>query len=203
LKNWLDRNDEWRSARVRFSRAFAYQNRYDIDRLVGAANMFDILPSSVYPATVALSSELEKARDDARDAFKSLPASPERDSVLGALGRIGKLSLKRKVRSRANVIAEAIPSQFPQLDLVVDQAVDCRNYYVHGTETNIDYSDNADLIQFLTDTLEFVFAVSDLVEAGWNIESWVMQPSSLSHPFAQYRIDYSRHLGELKKQKTT
>ena len=199
LKHWLERNDEWRSARVRFSRAFAYQNRYGIDRLVGAANMFDILPSSVYDATVALPSDLEQARDDARKAFKSLPASPERDSVLGALGRLGKPALKRKVRSRSKLITETIPNQYPELDLVVDQAVDCRNYYVHGSVAKFNYGEHADQVHFFTDTLEFVFAASDLVQAGWDIDRWTKQPSSLSHPFGQYRINYSQQLSELKK----
>ena len=81
LKRWLERHDEWRNARYRFSSAFAYQNTYCTDRIIGAANMFDIMPKSAYPETVPLNPDLEIARDDARRAFKDLPASPERDSV--------------------------------------------------------------------------------------------------------------------------
>jgi hypothetical protein len=199
LKRWMERHDEWRNARSRFSTAFAYQNSYDIDRIVGVANMFDILPSCAYPETVALPSDLAEARDNARKAFRTLPPSPERDSVLGALGRIGKATLKRKVRSRAKLITDVVGDRFPDLELVVDQAIDCRNYYVHGSNSKIDYSMHFAQVHFFTDTLEFVFAASDLVESGWDITTWITQSSTLSHPFAQYCFNYLQMLSTLKK----
>ena len=119
--------------------------------------------------------------------------------MLGALGRIGKATLKRKVRSRAKLITDIVGDQFPDLDVVVDQAVDCRNYYVHGSVAKIDYIKQVDQVQFFTDTLEFVFAASDLVESGWDITAWSKQGSTLSHPFGQYRINYKQQLSELKK----
>jgi ApeA N-terminal domain 1 len=183
LKRWMERHDEWRNARARFSTAFAYQDSYDIDRIVGAANMFDILPSCAYPEPVTLPYD----------------PSPERDSVLGALGRIGKATLKRKVRSRAKLITDVVGDRFPDLELVVDQAIDCRNYYVHGSDAKIDYSMHSAQVQFFTDTLEFVFAASDLVESGWDITTWITQGSTLSHPFAQYCFNYSQMLSTLKK----
>ena len=198
LKGWLERHDGWRNARVRFSTLFAYQNRYDIDRIVGAANMFDILPSSACPETVKLPPDLGQARDNARKVFQALPASPERDSVLVALGRIGKATLKRKVRSRAKLITDVVGDRFPELNVVVDLAVDCRNYYVHGSVAKIDYSTHFDQVQFFIDTLEFVFAASDLVESGWDITAWIKQGSMLSHPFGQYHVNYARQLSELK-----
>lgn len=199
LKGWLGRSDEWRGARVRFSNAFGCQGRYDIDRLVGAANMFDILPKSVYPETTTLSEDLAKAKADARKAFKSLPDSPERDSALRALGRIGTLTLKKKVRSRAKLINKIVGDQFPELEMVVGHAVDCRNFYVHGTVDKIDWGKHSKFVPFFTDTLEFIFAASDLVDAGWEINAWVRRESVLSHPFGQYRHDYSQQLDKLKK----
>lgn len=199
LKHWLERHDEWRNARARFSTAFAYQNRYDIDRIVGAANMFDILPSSACTETVTLPPDLGHARDNARKAFRALSASPERDSVLGALGRIDKATLKRKVRSRAKLIIDIVGDQFPEFGMVLDQAVDCRNYYVHGSVAKIDYNKHFDQVQFFTDTLEFVFAASDLVESGWDITAWTKQGSTLSHPFGRYLVNYAQQLNELKK----
>jgi ApeA N-terminal domain 1 len=195
--HWLQRHDEWRNARLRFSKAFANQNYYDIDRIVGAANMFDILPSSAYPQTIThISPDLADARDNAQKAFKMLPVSPERDSILNALGRIGTATLKRKVRSRAKLITDKI--KFPEFELVVDQAIDCRNYYVHGSDTKIDYSRNTDLVTFFTDTLEFIFAASDLVESGWDITAWANQGTTCSHPFGRYLIDYQGELCALK-----
>ena len=128
-----------------------------------------------------------------------LPVSPERDSILNALGRIGKATLKRKVRSRAKRITDVIGDRFPDLELVVDQAINCRNYYVHGSETNIDYSRNTDRVTFFTDTLEFVFAASDLVESGWDIGAWSNHGTTLSHPFGQYLVTYPKELCALKE----
>jgi ApeA N-terminal domain 1 len=200
LRCWLERHDEWRNARMRFSTAFANQSYYDIDRIVGAANMFDILPSSAYPPPIPLTPDFDKVRNNARTAFKNLPESPERDSILGELKRIDKkIILKRKVRSRAKLITDIIDNRFPDLELVVDQAIDCRNYYVHGGKKKIDYSQHVDQVTFFTDTLEFIFAASDLVDSGWDIAAWANHGTTLSHPFGRYLIDYPRELSALKE----
>jgi hypothetical protein len=199
LVGWLERHDEWRSARARYATASAHQNRYDTDRLVGAANMFDIMPASAYPTFVGLEPSLEGARDAARRAFKALPSSSERDSVLNALGRIGKPTLKHKIRSRVRLITDTVGAKFPDLELVADQAVDCRNFYVHGTPGKFSYEAHADQTMFFTDTLEFVFAASDLIMAGWDIAKWITQGTTMSHPFGRYCVDYAGHLAELKK----
>ena len=39
MAGWLGRQQEWRDARARFFGVFAKQRSYDIDRLIGAANM--------------------------------------------------------------------------------------------------------------------------------------------------------------------
>lgn len=199
LANWLHRQVEWRTARARFAFAAAHQNRYTTDRLVGAANMFDIMPASAYPSAVTLPSDLEKARDEARAAFRSLPGSPERESVLNALGRIGKPTLKRKIRTRVELLKNAVGTRFPDLELVTDQAVDCRNFYVHGSPGKFDYEVHSDQPTFFTDTLEFVFAASDLIEAGWNMASWIQEGTTMSHPFGRYRVTYKERLAALKK----
>ena len=198
LVRWLERHDEWRNARTRYSTASAHQNSYDTDRLVGAANMFDIMPASASPTVVKLSPTLEGARDAARKAFRALSPSPERESVLNALGRIGKPSLKRKIRSRVKLITDAVGAKFPDLDLVTDQAVDCRNFYVHGTPGKFDYGDHADQPTFFTDTLEFVFAAADLIDAGWEMAEWIRQGTTMSHPFGRYCDGYAERLANLK-----
>lgn len=198
LKNWLDRGQDWRTARARFFNGFGEQNHYTIDRLIGAANMFDILPPSAVPPDNPLPDDMERAREISRDAFAVLPKSPERDSVLSALGRIGRPALKRKIRHRARLITDIVAGYFPDLDLVTDEAVNCRNFYVHGSDASFDYNANFDRVNFFTDTLEFVFAASDLVQAGWDVASWCSTPTSMSHPFTQFLINYREHLRELK-----
>ncbi len=50
---WIERQQFFHDARSRFFSSFAEQQRYGIDRLVGSANMFDILPSSAVPPRCA------------------------------------------------------------------------------------------------------------------------------------------------------
>jgi hypothetical protein len=199
LADWLQVHAERHEARGRFFACFADQHYYSVDRLVAAANMFDILPSSAAPPDVTLSREQITARDEARKLFRFLPQSAERDSVLGALGRMGKSSLKHKIRHRAKYLLEKAQKQFPELEMVCDEAVNCRNFYVHGTDPVFDYEAHSNAKTFFTETLEWVFAASELIEAGWNIGPWLGRGSSMSSQFARYHINYGLALQELKK----
>ncbi len=195
---WLDQQEAWRDARARFFNSFAKQRYHDIDRLVGAANMFDILPGSAVPRDVELSDELRGAQSAARKIFHALPRSDGRETVLNALGRIVKSNLKQKVRHRAQLVAEASGTRFPDLSMVTDEAVNCRNHYVHGSDARFDYNNNFDAVVFFIDTLEFVFATSDLIECGWDMKSWCETPTGMSHPFGSYRVNYLAQLADLK-----
>lgn len=199
LPRWLQREQEWKDARARFATCFYQQNVLTIDRLVGAANMFDVLPMSAVRSQVEIEDELREARDAARVSFAALPNSPERDSVLAALGRIGKPSLKRRIRHRAAPIVAAIGDSLPKLIAVLDAAVDCRNHYVHGTKAECNYVDNfIDTAGFFTDALEFVFGASDLIEDGWNIQAWHRTRSGRHHPFGDFTENYRARLGRLE-----
>jgi hypothetical protein len=198
LERWLERQKDWNAARWRFFECFGQQRHYMIDRLVASANMFDILPDSALPDNLPLTEEQKAAQSSARCLFRALPPSPERDSVLGALGRLGKSSLKHKIRHRAQRLLDSFGERFSQLLIVTDEAVNCRNYFVHGNDPRFDYEKNSDLVTFFTDTLEFVFATSDLIDAGWDAQSWISAPTSMSHPFGRYRVNYPAGLQRLK-----
>ncbi|MGD0885227.1 MAG: HEPN domain-containing protein [Thermodesulfovibrionales bacterium] len=197
LGSWLERQQAWQDARLRFFNSFVKEH-YTVDRLIGSANMFDILPDSAVPPEIQLSEELGRAREECRTIFKNLPQSPERDSVLSALGRVGKSVLKHKIRHRSQLLIDTVGEKFPDLFIVTDEAVDCRNHYVHGSEPRFDYSKELDMLYFFTATLEFVFAASDLIEAGWDVKAWSELPTTMSHPFGQYRVNYAINLQELK-----
>ncbi len=197
LVSWLERHQEWHDARMRFFNSFAKQGHYSIDRLISSANMFDILPGSAVPPDAQLTEELKTAKETGQRLFKSLSPCPERNSVLGALGRIGKGNLKQKINYRAQSVVDAVGERFPQLLDASDGAVNCRHYYVHGGERRFDYDGNPDVEGFLTDTLEFIFAASDLIQAGWNARAWSEQGSSLAHPFGRYRLGYAMRLQKL------
>lgn len=201
LTHWLARDDAWLEARVRFSNCFAKQNRFDVDRIVAAANMFDILPSDVVPAALELPADLAEAAAAARAAFKKLGKSDRRDSILNAIGRLGRAQLKAKIRHRAKIVIDKLGERcFPDIMMVCDQAVDCRNHFVHGSDDpSFDYMANFSSVNFMTMALEFVFALSDLIECGWDHEPWLAQGTTKSHPFGAYVVDYKWHLSALKK----
>jgi hypothetical protein len=106
--------------------------------------------------------------------------------------------LKHKIRHRARITLEPCGDRFPELLLVTDEAVNCRNYYVHGSSQAFDYDRNFDAVVFFTDTLEFVFATSELIEAGWDMKAWIAHGTSMTHPFGRYWGTYRDRLRALK-----
>jgi len=197
-QNWFRRHLDWRIPRFRLSANVNQQNRYSIDRLIAAANTFDILPESVFPSSSALSADFAEAQRKAREMFEQLPDHMDRNTVLQALSRMGKNVLKRKIHSRLNILPITVLKRLPHLQLVLDEAVNCRNHFVHGTKSRIDYEDGLRFTGFFSSALEFVFATSDLIECGWNIEKWVLKGSSLTHPFADFLHNYPQSLLEFR-----
>jgi hypothetical protein len=199
LRRWLFRQQERQTARARFSQSFDNQRFFSVDRLTGAANMFDLLPMRALSGSTRLPKGVKRAIKVADDAFRVLPESPQRNSVLENLARLKKPSLRAKIESRAKIIQRRIPDAFPELSLVIREAVSARNLFVHGTEQRVAYAAEFHHTHFFTDMLEFIFAASELVEAGWEIEKWIKQGSGGSHPFGELRVDYRTCLSELKK----
>jgi hypothetical protein len=198
LKHWLRRHDTWGEARSRFSDSFSQQNSFSIDRLIRSANVFDLLPPTAAPSDVPLSEETEEARDAARRIFKKLPETPSRNSVLDALGRIGKASLRDKINCRAKHILDVHGAKLIGLLDVLNLAVDCRNHYVHGSDPKVRYSKHFfETVPFLTESLEFVFAASDLMDAGWDFAAFRQRGTTMSHPFGAYLVNYSHCLRTL------
>ena len=195
LCKWLSKEETWSIARSRFAYGWSRARKYDADRIIGAADMFDLLPDNAVPSNSTLEGCLEDAVRQSRELFKKLPHGEKRDSILGYLGRVKKPTLKEKIRYRSQVISSRIGASIPDIDKVTDAAVDLRNLFVHGSALSTARKDKLqDSIIFLTDTLEFVFCASDLVESGWKIESWHKKQKGVGHPFADYLRSYSDDL---------
>ena len=138
---------------------------------------------------------LFRSRYVAHKAFKALPLSNERQSMLRALGRIGTATLKQKVLHRAGPLIQAGTRYLPDLAFVLAEAVDARNLYVHGAPSKgrTPAVSGAHLI-FLTEALEFTFACSELVEAGWDFGAWLRRPRTSGHVFSRFAADYAESL---------
>ena len=193
---WMDSTSTMGDPRTRFATAFF--GRYGIDRIVGAANMFDLLPESHAPKKKMIDKQLADVVDECRTLFEALPSTTAKQSVLSVLGRVGKASLPDKVYHRADKIMLAVGDKFPDLRLPCKHAVLARNHYVHGSDASFDYLENFTEFAFITDTLEFVFAVSDLLDLGWDFKNWMDEGTGMSHPFGAYFVDYSANLRRLQ-----
>lgn len=192
MSHWLkqDEDNTWRIARRRFSDVWDKQRSYDPNRIVAAANMFDLLPRSIFPEEIELPRNLIEAIQTSKKLFKKLPCSSKRDSFLTYLGQINKLSLKEKIRYRSQLIKNIIQDDLREIDRVTDEAVELRNFYVHGDKSNGRREKLTKFTPFLTDTLEFVFCVSDLIDLNWDFLSWYKIPGRAGHPFNAYMYSY-------------
>ena len=171
---------------------------YRYNRIIAAANVFDLLPNGVYGSKPSLTSELVAAVEASREIFCGLPQSEERDDVLGYLGRIGGWRLKRKIASRAKIVCDSIGELLPEFKTVFGEAVNLRNHYVHGTPSRIRSERRLHLLPFLTNSLEFTFFASDFIDAGWKIADWCSQARPIGHPFHGYLVNYREDLKRLK-----
>nr|WP_241735933.1 HEPN domain-containing protein [Caulobacter sp. RHG1] len=201
LASWVAREATWRTPRMRLDRVWSQTRGYDVDRLVSAANMFDILPASAAPRKVALTAELETVQQKILALLKPLPESLEKDSLRSAAGRLGSASLKRKVLHCADRLPQGVLDRLPDLAQVLKEAVDCRNHFVHGSARRFDYDDGA-LVTFFTDALEFVFVAYDLALAGWS-PHWPARGFGGSHPFQAFVSGYDPRLADLRSRRFT
>ena len=199
LARWLELDNARVAARAQFASCIDQEKSYDVIRLVGAVNMFDLLPADAVAAPAIITPELAHARDEARAIFRALPDGPERSSVLSALGRIGMPVLKRKIRSRAAIVTRVLAKPFPHLCGVIDVAVEARNLFVHGGASELDFSGPLGAsLPFLTDLMEFLFAASDLIDCGWDAAAWEMGNLSWDHPMGHVVLGYDAYLRALE-----
>ncbi|WP_155640887.1 HEPN domain-containing protein [Burkholderia pseudomultivorans] len=203
LTEWLGRHSGWRVARTRYLECLRKANKYGAERLVAAANMFDILPPEAVPLATELSEDLAATREACKAMFRKLPVGIDRNSALDALGRLGKPSLPKKIAYRTSIVESKLGRTFPDLQFVASVAVKCRNFFVHGSSADIDYQKVEPLLSFLTDALEFIFAASDFIEAGWDASRWNSNPYSWGHSFTRFRSEYEMALAELRRVTNT
>ena len=198
LADWIGRHSGWRVARHRYLECMRRANKYGPDRLVAAANMFDILPWDAVPLAAGLPEDLATTRDVCAKMLREHPPGIDRDSALSALGRLGQPSLPKKVAHRASIV-EARLGRFPDLRFVASVAIKCRNYFVHGSSGDIDFRHVEPLVPFLTDALEFIFAASDFIEGGWDAQRWNSEAHGWGHGFARFRSEYDSAVAELRR----
>lgn len=198
LRQWVNRDADRLEPRVNFHDCYISSNKYNSARLIVAANMFDLLPDEDAPKDVDVAGDLSAAVSQVREIMQALPETPQRNSILGAVGRLKKASLTAKVLHRWGVMSPVLGSVFPEMDKVLKFAVASRNHFVHGSSVKILDDDLYLSVPFLTDALEFVFVSSDLIESGWSVNGWVSRHMVNSHPMSRFRVSYTDSLARLK-----
>lgn len=199
LSDWVSRHGGWRAARSRYLGCMRKANKYDTGRLVAAANMFDILPAGAVPLAAELPEDLAVTRDACVTMLRKHPPGIDRNSALSALGRLGQPSLPKKVAHRVSIVESKLGGRFRDLQFVASMAVKCRNYFVHGNSGDIEYPKVEPFMPFLTDALEFIFAASDFIDAGWDAQRWNSDTHGWGHSFARFRSEYNVALAELRR----
>lgn len=198
LRHWIAREQGWLIPRVRYLAGLRKGNSYDADRLIAAANMFDILPEDAVPKPVPLAPDLATFQADCLASLKKLAPSIDRNAAIAAIKRMGAVSLPKKVQHRTALVERHLGSRFTDLSHVVKLAVQCRNYLVHGS-SDADFNALAPHMSLLTDSLEFVFAASDFIESGWDAGRWIREPHSDGHTFARFNWGYEERLADLRR----
>ena len=185
LQRWIDTTPERRVARHRFIQGFRRGYKYEIDRLIGAANSFDLLPADDFAKATALPLEVESLLSSLESQVKvsakaSAAVNAYKERTLNMLGLVRGLNLRTKILLRYATLSPAISSHLPGMEEIIAHSVQARNFFVHGTQTKFSSSTLYDLVPFFTDTLEFVFATTELQFCGWDAPRWSKQHFSHS-----------------------
>jgi hypothetical protein len=192
LERWMKSHSEHQSARQRIVQGFRVRI-YTIDRLVGAANAFDLLPdpTAAKPLSKKVMKTLAALKQDARSL-----ASPYREQILNSLGRVQGRTLRKKIEARFGALPSGLRQRLPEMAFVIDHCIRTRNYFVHGSEAKLSAAAIQEQIYFMTDTLEFIFIASELSRCGWKFARWLEQ--STGGRFKSYLRSYVLSLQELK-----
>ena len=190
ISAWFEMIETAREAVLRFLSAFGKYSKYDHDRLIGVANAFDILPEPFFSQKKELDPTFTEAMEQCKKVLKEIPECPGKSSVLGAIGRVGEMSLTSKICDRASRLKDLGPDRLPGMDTMISLAVNCRNHFVHGSKSRRNYASDANLMVHLTDCLEFIFGASILVDCGWDITQWAKGARRGKHPFNHFLNSY-------------
>jgi hypothetical protein len=189
LRNWLSASQDLDIPRVQYVSGLEKRRSFDPDRLVSAANLFDLLPSESVPIDTILSPDYVTARDKCLDILKNLPPGDDKGSAIGLFKRWGRANLRTKILHRLRIVQASLGHEYDDLNKVIAMAVKTRNYFVHGAE---DFKPDIylDFMCLFTETLEFIAGASDLVECGWNAKEWQVRGGRGGrHPYGYFLRD--------------
>ncbi len=198
VQRWFATEKEMRDVWVRFSDSLERKNHYTRDRLIAAANLFDLIPSTYNETEKNQDVALLDAIKRSKRIFKDLPVSPIRNAALDSLGRLTKPNLRTKISSWNSLLKSKYPDTFGDIDLATAIAIDTRNFFVHGTKPKFDVGRENPSIIFLTRTLEFCFVAGYLLRIGWDFSEWRQTYYGPHTYFGEFVREYELEIKEIK-----
>lgn len=180
MENWIKRSEPRRLSRHMFARCHEMHNRYDYNRLVEAANCFDVLPKEDTGTAAAFSKEARDLTSDFRRKIKSLSSQKEKEIIRSRIAYLLSKDLKSKIAHRASIVESKLSPRLDGLTDVTRLAVGARNYFSHGSASKTKKEKIRDKYSMLTEALEFVYAISELIECGWDPIPWLRDGISYS-----------------------
>ena len=203
MGKWLERNDDpkRKRANARFFGCFGgMSGRVMEDGIVSAANTFDLLPDEDKPEAKPLVDDVRVILEDAISKVKvAMDPGARREDVLNSLGRIrANKPLRDIVEHRAAVVLDHFGrDKLENLEGIIRLAVQCRNFYTHGGDEKnpvaVDFGD-IDVVYFLTETLEFIYGASELLECRWDAATSLADEL---HPIGGYVKSYDHYRSAL------
>lgn len=204
LKSWFEKDDR-ENVRYSFYNTY-FRDVYSPDRLITAANMFDIFPISDEDKKKPIPSNAEELLKSLKAHIKTefSGLSDIKQSLLQSIGYLSRKSLKERVEERLEIIKPHLTGRktsAEDLEFIVNLAIKSRNHYVHGTEyKKLTPEQLFDFQALFIDTFEYIYALSELLECGWKINDAPIWTSQHRIRGSEQQIDFE--IRKLKKLST-
>ncbi|WP_419952177.1 hypothetical protein [Methylobacterium sp.] len=201
LSSWLFTSEERGPPRRRFSEGAREGNNYTINRLISAANSFDLLPKLDFVKPESLPEKVQSLYNEIESKIRLFKAEnidlgEYVQRLLNNLGHSRSLNLRAKILQKWDSTPPFLKEKLPRMPEAIVFSVNCRNFFVHGAEFKLSRTDAHEFVPFFTDTLEFVFSVTELTYCGWDIGRWNKDAYS-SSPLKNYMRNFSMNMIQL------
>lgn len=182
LQEWFKKPDR-NVVRSNFYNTY-FRGIYSSDRLITSANMFDIFPEEAVNKKVIptdLDSILKSLKQSIKAELKEY--DEEKQKLLQSIGLLTRKSLKDRIDERLALLDNNLfDLEIEKVVEIISYGVKSRNYFVHGSEVkDLTVNQLYEYQGLFIQCFEYVYAMSELIECGW-------QPEENPMFFSQHRL---------------
>ncbi|WP_394221780.1 hypothetical protein [Alteromonas gracilis] len=196
MKSWF-KDRERDKARYNFYYNF-FQVQYNEARMISSASVFDILYGTRGKKTLdqVVEEKLKAVKKLVKEKFDTF--EPIREELIRQISNVKRIAHKDRIEKRITLIDsqdDEIANVCKKIRDVLKYALSARNVFVHGTPSDIITTEDAYEYQSLfTNIFEFVYITSELVEAGWDMNSFAK--NSWHHQIRQMQFNLANEIDE-------